>query len=122
MNIPQSLRSYFADATLRVLSYDSETSDLCIHVEKDVGPEFGIIRFSGVSFLSISVFFTGDGIDSIAVRDADGSFWSHSSCIPDSVEDAQAIYRIYDQDGLTHFVVADSIEYEIETVSEGQPS
>lgn len=115
MNVPTSLTQYFADSTLRLHSYDSNTQQLCVQIEKEIGPESGIIRFSGVSYISIPDCFSGDGIDAVSVADADDSFWRRTSCDVDCVEPTQTIFRIYDQDGPTHFVVAAKVAYSIET-------
>ena len=117
MDVPQALTRYFADSNLRLLSYDSDSNVLSVHIEKDIGPESGIISFNGVSYVAIPDCFSGDAIDALFVRDADDAFWQRTSCHTDCVEPTQTIYRIYDQDGPVHFVVAESINYEIDANS-----
>ena len=117
MKIPQALGRYFADSTLRFLSFDADSGEASLSIEKEIGPESGIIRVFGASYVSLPDCFAGDGIDAVPVADLTESFWNQTPCHRDLVEHDQTVFQFFDQDGAMHFLVADSITYDIVTNS-----
>lgn len=54
-------------------------------------------------------------MDSVSLANTPDSFWQRSSCNVDLTEPDQTLFRIHDEDGPVHFVVADSIEFTIDS-------
>jgi hypothetical protein len=113
MQIPDQLRAYFHDSTLTLHSYDAENRQLLVHIEKEIGPETGIITFGDVSFISIPDCFPGDAIKATPVSELPDEFWHHYSAYLDLFEADDIAFQIYDQEGPVHLVVAKTISYEV---------
>jgi hypothetical protein len=113
MDIPDELRAYFHDSTLMLLSYAAENRELRIKIEKEIGPEIGIITFLNVSFVSIPDCFPGDTIKATLAAELAEDFWSGYSGYPDLFETDEIVFQIHDQEGPVHLVVAKTISYEI---------
>ena len=115
MDIPDQLRAYFADSTITLQAYSAQDRQLCIRIEKEIGPETGIVTFRAVSFISIPDCFPGDAIKATPVADLSDEFWSRYSAYPDLFEPDEIAFQIYDQEGPVHVVVAKTISYEVES-------
>jgi len=113
MAIPVELRSYFHDSTLTLHSYDAEDRQLLVHIEKEIGPETGIIGFGEVSFISIHQCFPGNAIRATSVPDLPDEFWSRYPAYLDVFESDDIAFQIYDQEGPVHLIVAKTISYKV---------
>ena len=113
MEIPIALRRYFADSWLSVAEYKAEHRTLAVEIEKDIGPEKGIIRFVEVRFLSLPTSFNGEDIRAYPLAAAPGDFWMRGAS-RDCLDGDETVFELLDQDvSQSHFVAAKSIEYEI---------
>ncbi|MBK8170190.1 MAG: hypothetical protein IPK60_07565 [Sandaracinaceae bacterium] len=108
--LPADLTSYFADSTLTIAAYDAQAETLYLEIEKEIGPESGLIVFTGVALIALPVWSRGDGMDACTLANASPKFFSISSS-RDPFDSDVLVYSSFDQDGGTGFVVAKSIEY-----------
>ncbi len=113
MLIPDDLHAHFHDSALTLHRYDARGRRLTVHIEKEIGPETGIITFHNVSFVSILQNFSGDAIEARPVGELTDQTWSRYSAYPDALEPDEIAFQIVDQEGPTHLVVAKSISYEL---------
>lgn len=113
MEIPDQLRTYFHDSTLRLHSYDSENRQLLVHIEKEIGPETGIITFHNVSFISMPDCFPGDAIEAKPQSELPDDFWGRYSAYPDLFATDDIAFQIFDQEGPVHLVIAKAVSYEV---------
>ena len=111
--VPVALIRYFHDSQLALLSYDKLGRVLTIRIEKEIGPEVGLIRFSHVSFVLLPTAIPGEAIRSYALREADESFWIRCQLDEREFENDDLVYEIESQDGPKYFVVAKSITYDV---------
>lgn len=49
--LPEQFLTHLADAECRVGAWDAISTELRLIVEKEIGPETGLLTFSGVSFV-----------------------------------------------------------------------
>ena len=83
-----------------------------MRIDKEIGPESGLITFREVSFLSIHQRFPGDAIEGTPVSELPEKFWSRYPVYTDCLEPDDVAFQIYDQEGPVHLVVAKSVSYE----------
>jgi hypothetical protein len=92
--LPQALTTNLADSDLEVVSWSAQTQELVLEVVKDVSSERGLVRFLGVSYVSLAPRFTLGGI---MVSNGDG----------------EAVFLIQDPWGGEHRVFAESLTYTV---------
>lgn len=113
--LPTELTRYFADSQLRVESYSDADRRLVVRIEKEIGPETGLIDFRQVSFVALPTALPGDGMRAHAIDDANPEFWVRSMLLREDLEADDVLFEIFSQDGPTYYVVAKSIAYEVVT-------
>jgi hypothetical protein len=109
--LPVALTRYFADSRLDFHSFS--TSNLELRIEKDIGPETGIIRFREVSFVCLPCSLNGASIGTRPVKEADAAFWSRCLLEPDYFDPDDNLFEIWSQDGPVFYVVAKTLEYSV---------
>lgn len=107
--LPAALLRYLPDSELQVISWDAPEGVLSLRLTKEVGPESGIIRFTGVTRVNLPQRLDIRGIEGgtpQALRDR----------LPrDTDADAdEVVYLIHGSWGGEFFVVGDGIIYSIE--------
>jgi hypothetical protein len=98
VELPQSLTKNLADAEAEVVSWSAHTQELVLQIRKEIGPELGHLRFSGVSRVDLPPRLTLAGIGA-------GSS-SPSGIVPESDE---TVFHFHGAWGETYFVVAESL-------------
>ena len=111
--LPVALTRYFADSRLEVESFARGENTLAVRIEKEIGPETGIIAFRQVSFVSLPTAMPGESIRSRPVSEAGPEFWSLCQLDPDWFEPDDLLFEIESQDGPVYFVVAKSLGYDV---------
>ena len=111
--VPVELTRYFHDSRLWVESLARGGSTLAVRIEKEIGPETGIMMFRQVSFLSLPTSMPGESIRSRPVSAAEPEFWSLCRLDRDWFDLDDVVFEIESQDGPVYFVVAKSLEYEV---------
>src|SRR5581483_2821787 len=74
--LPLSLTRYFADSRLEVESFSRLERTLTVRIEKEIGPETGILTFRQVAFMALPTLMPGEAIRSRPVREAGPEFFS----------------------------------------------
>ena len=70
LDLPPALMRHLADAEVEVASW-SASGDLLLRVGKEIGPESGVLRFGGVSHVSLPPRFTVAALTRTARPDGD---------------------------------------------------
>jgi hypothetical protein len=106
--LPFSLLRYLPDADIEVVSWHGETGELVIRVVKDAGgPECGLARFRGVSFVSLP-----PRVNIIGLR------CGGIDLLPEALRGAAPgpgeFVFVFDASwGSPHYVVAETVTYEV---------
>ena len=111
--LPIPLTRYFADSQLVLESFAREDQILVIRIEKEIGPETGLIRFAQVSFVCLPIAMAGEAIHARSIGEADSSFWFQHPFDQNDFESDDVLFELVSQDGPVHMVVAKSIRYDI---------
>lgn len=112
--LPITLTRYFADSRLELESFSNSENRLAIRVEKEIGPEKGVITFQHVSFMLLSSFILGEAIRARPVHEAGPEFWARCLLDGEWFDRDDVLFEIESQDGPVYFVVAKSVGYEIQ--------
>ncbi|WP_415896118.1 hypothetical protein ACMXYQ_07995 [Neptuniibacter sp. PT34_22] len=101
--LPQHLMKNISDSEVEVLSWSAKSLELQLLIEKDIGPESGVIKFCGVGFVHMQPRISLEGV-SIATSEAK---------YPEEVspEENESLYILHESWGREFYVVAESIEY-----------
>ena len=111
--IPRDLKLYFHDSTIVIQSWDEEKNNLRIRIEKEIGPEVGIISLFNVSFICMPACFVGEGFKACPVSEFADDFWSSYTGVRNDFDIDDIAFQFESQDGPVYVVVAKGIEYEI---------
>lgn len=102
-NLPTALVSNIADSEVEILSWNAESQELVLRIEKEIGPEIGSIKLSGVGFVHLPPRFS---LSSISVQREEAP--QIKGVIP---EDGEYLYVFEESWGNTYGIIAESIEY-----------
>ncbi len=111
--LPVQLTRYFADSRLEVSSFTRGENTLTVRVEKEIGPETGILTFRQVSFLSMPTALPGVSMRYRQISDAGPEFWTICRMDQSDFDPDDVVFEIESLDGPVYFVVAKSIGYEV---------
>ena len=111
--LPVALTRYFADSRLEVEAFIRSGNVLAVRIEKEIGPETGVMVFQQVSFMSLPSAMPGEAIRSRPVGDAGPEFWSRCLLEREWFDPDDVLFEIESQDGPVYFVVAKSVRYDI---------
>lgn len=103
--LPEQFLKHLADAECSVCGWDAVSSDLILNVEKEIGPETGLLTFSGVSYVSLPPRFTA-----FAATSSQQQVPDFPGICPDPNE---WLYVFQDAWSQAHYVLAESARYEI---------
>lgn len=107
--LPKSLTNYIADSQIEVLSWSAKSDELVLRITKDIGPESGTIRFSGVAHVNLPPRFE---IAGIGAYDCPFPDYPHVE-----LEVGEIAIGFQDSESRVHLVVAESVAYEIDPQS-----
>ena len=111
--IPKKLERYFHDSTLEIQSWNQARKSLQIRIEKEIGPEKGIISLSGTSFICLPPFFPGESVRACPVKELGDDFWCRYTGVRDEFESNDIAFLFVSQEGPEHVVIAKEMKYEI---------
>jgi hypothetical protein len=111
--LPPALLRYLADAHLRVLSWNGPTGVLLVKVTKDIGPETGLMTFSGVSHVNLPPQLEIAGIDCGSLDDLPATYLGTYRPGDKSLDLEEAVYLVHGSWGEEFFVIANKVEYVI---------
>ena len=107
VTLPKSLTNCIADSQIAVVSWSAENGELALRVNKEIGPETGTIRFSGVAHVNLPPRFEVVGIG------------AYNCPFPDyphlKLDDGEIAVGFQDSESFVHLVVAETIVYDIDT-------
>ncbi len=118
--LPASLLRYLADSHLRVLSWDGPAGVLLVNLTKEIGPQTGVLEFSGVSHVNLPLQLGISGIDCGSLNDLPANFLGTYRPDGQSLEAEEVVYLIHGSWGEDFFVIAERIEYAIEVDNDEQ--
>ncbi|MBA4016513.1 MAG: hypothetical protein C0483_04940 [Pirellula sp.] len=98
---------------MKVESFVGDENTLAVRIEKEIGPETGIIKFRQVAFMSLPTYLPGESIRSRLIAEAEVDFWSRCKLDRNEFDKDDILFEIESQDGPVYFVVAKSLDYEI---------
>jgi hypothetical protein len=109
--LPDALLWCFADSRVSLESYSRKSRRLVFRVEKEIGPEVGLITFQDISFINTAASFSGDGIIAVPFSELTREFYARHPACRDYVEPDDIAFQFCDQEGAMHTVVAKTIQY-----------
>lgn len=104
-DLPKDLMKNISDSEVEVLSWSAESQELKLLIEKELGPESGIITFSGVSLVHMPPRIS---LESISIVALESEYLKKIS-----LQENENIYLLNESWGDEFYVVAESIEYDI---------
>ena len=104
--LPDSLTNCLADSQAEVMSWSADSGTLVLRITKEIGPEAGELRLTGVGYVSLQPRFELSGV---ALYDK--QFHDYPSLCLETDEIALALH---DSEGHVHLVVAESLDYVID--------
>ena len=103
--LPEHFVINIADAECSVASWDATSSQFVLKIEKDIGPESGVLVFSGVSFVNMPPEFIVAFVASSRQQ------------VPDfpgvSPEDDEFLFLFQEAWGRVFYVLAERADYSI---------
>lgn len=105
--LPAALLRYLPDSELQVISWDAPEGVLSLRLTKEIGPESGIIRFTGVTRVNLPQRLDIRGIEGgtpQALRDR----------LPRDADADEVVYLIHGSWGEEFFLVGHGISYSIQ--------
>lgn len=102
---PESFLRYLADAECSVVSWDAVSLRLVLKIEKEIGPERGVLMFHGASLVHVPAHFT--------VEQASSSQHSIPEFPGVSPEEGEWLFLFREAWGRTFYVVAQTASYDI---------
>lgn len=108
--LPQSLTNYIANSQIELLSWNAASGELVLRITKDIGPETGTIRFSGVAHVNLPPRFE---INAIGAYDCPFPDYPNLE-----LEFGEIAIGFQDSESRVHLVVAESVKYSIDPLSE----
>lgn len=109
---PIALLRYLADSDLQVVSWDGSTAVLLLKLTKEIGPETGIIKFSGVSHVNLPPLLGISGIERKHRDELPIDFLNAYRPNDRSLDAEEMAYLIHGSWGEEFVVIAQQIEYE----------
>ena len=103
--LPDHFLTHLADAECWVSAWDATSSELVLTIEKDIGPEAGLLTFYGVSFVSMPPRFT-----IIAATSSRQEVPDFPGIRPEGDE---CIYVFQDAWSRAYYILAESARYDI---------
>ena len=111
--LPVELTRYFHDSRLEVESYTRAERLLTVRIEKEIGPETGLIIFQQITFISLPMIMPGESMIARTASEATPEFWTRCLLDYHELEPDDVVFEIVSQDGPVYFVVAKSVDYKI---------
>lgn len=105
IELPPKLLNHLADSEIEVLSWSAEKEEMLLQVTKDIGPEVGILRLSGVGLVHLPPRF-----DVMGMAAYDRSFPDYPHL---KLGDGELAVAFQESCGAVYVVTAESVEYEI---------
>lgn len=96
--ISEDLIRYFADSDIKLVGWNPKSRELVLSIEKEIGPETGIIRFTSVTYLALTPALTAV---SIRVANLDEA-WQLLP-VPEMAADG-IVFVVEDIEGVKHVV------------------
>ena len=109
--LPEQMRRYLPDSEFRVAAWRS--GELLIEVEKEIGPEKGIAKFFGVSFVNLPVTMTVYSMEVKSPEELPSDFWNASTPDRRDLDADDLVFVIESSWGGRQFVIAKSLAYEV---------
>ena len=107
--LPPTLLQYLADSELEVVSWDGST--LVLKVRKEIGPEDGLLTFTGVSHVNLPPMLTIEGIQIAPPDQIPRSHFEMYRPSDKRLDDNERLFVIAGSWGERFFVVASNVEY-----------
>jgi len=114
IGLPPSLMRYLPDSELEILSWDGAPRELTIRITKDIGPEVGLIRFSGVTHVNLPPQLGIAGIEIGGLNDLPPNYLSLYRPDDKVLDECEKVFLIHGSWGEEYFVIAQKLEYEVQ--------
>jgi hypothetical protein len=112
--VPPALLRNLADSELEVLTWDGTEDVLLLRIIKDVGPESGVARLSGVTHVNLPPHLEVETIKVGGVNDLPPHYFGTYSPHDHSLDSKERVYFFQGSWGEQFFVIAESLEYSID--------
>jgi hypothetical protein len=112
-DLPQAMGRYLPDSDFRVVVWTSQSGELVVEIEKEIGPEKGIAKFAGVSFVNLPASMTVYAMEVRSPKELPNDFWNPTTPAPNDLDEDDLIFVIDGSWGGRNFVVAKSVSYEV---------
>lgn len=105
VKLPESLTYCIADSQVDVMSWSAESRELVLQINKEIGPERGLLRLIEVGYVHLPPRFEIAGIA------------AYDCPFPDypqlALNIGEIAFGFQDSNSCVHLVIAESVEYEI---------
>jgi hypothetical protein len=113
--LPEQLTKYLPDSELELLWWNPSRRELGLRLQKEIGPEAGVLRFGGVSHINLPPRLTIAGISCGGLAELPGDYLAKYRPGDKALDPDECAFIIRGSWGDEWFVVACSIDYQIET-------
>jgi hypothetical protein len=100
---------YLPDSTATVLSWDGLNSVLQLKIEKEIGPETGLLKFYGVSLVCLGPSVSVSGIE--IVRTLPSRILEAARPFDRKLDSNELVFLVHGSWGEEFFVVAERYDY-----------
>jgi hypothetical protein len=110
--LPPILMRHIADAEVEVISWAGAEGRLMMRVTKEIGPEVGLLTFSGVSHVNLAPRLTVEGIECGGLEPLPDGYLD-AFCPGDrSLGEGERVFVLRGSWGPMYCVVAESVAYQ----------
>ena len=114
--VPEALLRNLVDSEMEVLSWDGTEDVLLLRIIKDVGPESGVARLTGVTHVNLPPHLEVDGIKCGGVNDLPPHYFGTYSPHDHSLDSKERVFFFHGTWGEQFFVIAERLEYTIDLI------
>lgn len=113
--LPATLMPYLADAEIEVISWEGEKGRLVLRVNKEIGPEVGLLTLSGVSHVDLPDSLTVERIESGGLDLLPTGWLGAFRPGDNALDEDERVFVIHGSWGPLHYVIARSASYELDS-------
>ena len=108
-DLPPGLTRYLADAEAQVITCAGPEGRLVVRITKEIGPESGLLTFSGVNRIHMPARLTIEGIACGGLEVLPAGYLGPPE---DSLDPSDRVFVVREPWGAIYYVVAESAAYE----------
>jgi hypothetical protein len=111
--LPLGLVRHIGDSYITILTWNAAKGELVLRLDKDIGPESGLIRISGVTHVNLPPRLGLAGISCGGLERLPPGYLATHRPMDATLDTDELAFVFHGSWGETYFVVAKAITYEV---------